>query len=95
MAVAGRWVEAGARRLHLVDLNGAFEGKHYQLAETINSPQALRRPRPRILIGGVGEKKTLRSVARHADIWNAQLELSQAPHKLDVLRAHCADRPAS
>jgi alkanesulfonate monooxygenase SsuD/methylene tetrahydromethanopterin reductase-like flavin-dependent oxidoreductase (luciferase family) len=42
-----------------------------------------------IMVGGVGEKKTLRSVARHADIWNAQLELDEAPHKMAVLRAHC------
>jgi alkanesulfonate monooxygenase SsuD/methylene tetrahydromethanopterin reductase-like flavin-dependent oxidoreductase (luciferase family) len=44
-----------------------------------------------IMVGGVGEKKTLRSVARHADMWNAQLELDEAPHKLEVLREHCAD----
>jgi alkanesulfonate monooxygenase SsuD/methylene tetrahydromethanopterin reductase-like flavin-dependent oxidoreductase (luciferase family) len=43
------------------------------------------------LVGGVGEKKPLRSVARHADIWNAQLDLADAPHKIGVLRDHCAD----
>jgi alkanesulfonate monooxygenase SsuD/methylene tetrahydromethanopterin reductase-like flavin-dependent oxidoreductase (luciferase family) len=42
-----------------------------------------------IMVGGVGEKKTLRSVARHADMWNAQVAIADAPHKLDVLRAHC------
>lgn len=44
-----------------------------------------------VMVGGVGERKTLRSVALHADMWNAQSPLSEAPHKLDVLRAHCAD----
>jgi len=44
-----------------------------------------------ILVGGVGERKTLRSVARHADLWNAQVSLADAPHKLAVLDGHCAD----
>lgn len=44
-----------------------------------------------IMVGGVGERKTLRSVARHADIWNSQAPLSETPRKVEVLRAHCAD----
>ena len=65
-----------------------YSGKHYQLARTLNSPQPLRRPRPPILIGGSGERKTLRLVARYADSCNlfAGPELA---HKLDVLRRHC------
>jgi alkanesulfonate monooxygenase SsuD/methylene tetrahydromethanopterin reductase-like flavin-dependent oxidoreductase (luciferase family) len=43
-----------------------------------------------IMVGGVGEKKTLRSVARHADMWNAQSPIAEAPRKVEVLRAHCA-----
>jgi F420-dependent oxidoreductase-like protein len=45
------------------DDNGPFDGKHFRLAETLNSPQALTRPHPPILIGGSGERKTLRLVA--------------------------------
>jgi len=67
-----------------------FEGKHYHLARTLNSPQALSRPHPPILIGGAGEKKTLRLVARYADACNiAAYDPAQAAHKLEVLREHC------
>ncbi len=72
--------------------DAAFEGKHYQLARTLNSPQVLSRPHPPILIGGAGEKKTLRLVARYADSCNiAVYDLAAAAHKLDVLRQHCAN----
>ena len=68
-----------------------FEGKHYHLARTLNSPQVLARPHPPILIGGAGEKKTLRLVARYADACNiAVYDPAQAAHKLEVLREHCA-----
>jgi F420-dependent oxidoreductase-like protein len=76
------------------DDDGPFAGTHYQLAETINSPQPIRRPP--IMIGGGGEKKTLRLVARYADACN--LFASAAPDgpaqvdaKLDVLRWHCVN----
>ena len=69
-----------------------FDGKHYHLARTLNSPQALSRPHPPILIGGAGEKKTLRLVARYADACNiAVYDPAQAAHKLEVLREHCAN----
>jgi F420-dependent oxidoreductase-like protein len=74
------------------DDDGPFEGKHYHLARTLNSPQPLARPRPPILIGGGGEKKTLRLVAQYADSCNiAFYDPAAAAHKLDVLRQHCAD----
>ena len=71
------------------DDNGPYRGKHYQLAETLNSPQALTKPHPPILIGGSGEKKTLKLVARYADACNLFGDLPTVRHKLDVLRRHC------
>jgi F420-dependent oxidoreductase-like protein len=65
-----------------------YEGTHYQLDRTLNSPQALTKPHPPIMIGGGGERKTLRFVARYAQACN----LFPGPdleHKLDVLREHC------
>lgn len=69
------------------DDDGPYEGKHYQLAETICQPQPIRRPP--ILIGGDGERKTLRMVAQYADVWNSTSGPDELPHKLDVLRGHC------
>jgi F420-dependent oxidoreductase-like protein len=69
---------------------GPFDGKHYQLARTLNSPPSLRRPRPRIMVGGGGERKTLRLVALYADACNI-FAGPDAAHKLDVLRDHCGN----
>jgi F420-dependent oxidoreductase-like protein len=71
------------------DDDGPFEGKHYHLGRTLNSPQALSRPHPPILIGGSGERKTLRLVARYADACNL-FDTPELARKLDVLREHCA-----
>ncbi len=70
--------------------NGPYEGKYYQLAETLCSPQPLHRPR--VLIGGGGEKKTLRLVAQYGDACNLFASSpADIEHKLDVLRRHCDD----
>lgn len=68
-----------------------FEGKHYQLGRLLNSPQAVQRPHPPILIGGVGEQKTLRMVAQYADACNLFVRIGddELRRKLDVLRGHC------
>jgi F420-dependent oxidoreductase-like protein len=71
------------------DDNGAYRGRHYQLQETLCSPTPVSAPRPRILIGGSGERKTLRLVAQYADACNIFGGPDQVAHKIDVLRRHC------
>lgn len=71
------------------DNNGPYEGRHYKLAETLCSPMPVSAPRPRILIGGSGERKTLRLVAQYADACNIFGGPEEVAHKLDVLRRHC------
>jgi F420-dependent oxidoreductase-like protein len=65
-----------------------YQGRHYQLTRPLNAPQALSTPHPPIMIGGGGERKTLRLVARYAQACNL-FPGPQLPHKLDVLRTHC------
>jgi alkanesulfonate monooxygenase len=66
-----------------------YEGAIYQLERALNSPQSITRPHPYLMIGGGGEKKTLRLVARYADACNL-FPGGDLQHKLDVLREHCA-----
>jgi len=72
------------------DDDGPFTGRHYQLAETLCSPQPLSQPRPRLIVCGGGENKTLRIAARYADESNV---IARSPeevaHKQEVLRRHC------
>jgi F420-dependent oxidoreductase-like protein len=69
--------------------NGPYRGKHYQLQETLCVPQPLSKPRPPIMIGGGGEKKTLRLVAQYAEGCNLFGDAATVAHKLGVLRGHC------
>ncbi len=72
--------------------DGPFEGRHFRLAETLCSPQPVSRPHPEIMIGGSGERKTLRLVAQYGDACNFfRSTPDELAHKLDVLRGHCAD----
>jgi F420-dependent oxidoreductase-like protein len=70
------------------DGDAPYEGKHHRLERTLNVPQSLSRPHPPIMIGGGGEKKTLRFVARYGQACNL-FPGPEVERKLDVLRAHC------
>jgi F420-dependent oxidoreductase-like protein len=71
--------------------SAAFNGKHFQLAEPLNNPQPLSQPHPPIVIGGGGEKKTLKLVAQYADACNLSTAMGNAEltRKLAVLQRHC------
>jgi F420-dependent oxidoreductase-like protein len=73
------------------DDEGPYKGRHYQLEETICRPMPVSSPRPRILIGGSGERKTLRLVAQYADACNIFGGPEDIAHKVEVLRRHCND----
>lgn len=67
-----------------------FKGAHYHLGRTLSSPQPVRKPHPPIMVGGGGEQKTLRLVARYADACNIFSDEDVA-HKLEVLQRHCKE----
>jgi F420-dependent oxidoreductase-like protein len=69
-----------------------FEGRHFRLVDASCEPKPLQEPSVPLWIGGAGERRTLRAVARHADGWNTFLMADdEYRHKLDVLAGHCAD----
>jgi F420-dependent oxidoreductase-like protein len=73
------------------DERPTIEGKHYRVKAAINSPAPITPGGPPIMIGGQGEKKTLRLMAEHADMANFTSGFDEIPHKLEVLALHCAN----
>lgn len=66
----------------------SFAGRYYQLRDAPMEPKPLQTPLP-LMIGGGGEKVTLRIVARHADEWNVWGDVAHLKHKMQILDAHC------
>jgi F420-dependent oxidoreductase-like protein len=78
-------------RALLRDERPTFDGRFYSTADARNVPKPLQAGGPRIMIGGSGEKRTLRLVAQYADMCNVSGGPATVRHKLEVMRAHCAD----
>ncbi len=79
------------RRL-FTEPRATFQGKYYSLDDAPNNPKPRQRPAPPITIGGAGEQRMLRLVARYADRWNCPMNAAaDLEHKLEVLRSHCAE----
>ena len=70
---------------------GGFEGRHVTATRLLNSPQSISRPRPPIMVGGGGERKTLRLVARYADASNVFGGPEAIHHKFEILARHCEE----
>jgi alkanesulfonate monooxygenase SsuD/methylene tetrahydromethanopterin reductase-like flavin-dependent oxidoreductase (luciferase family) len=68
-----------------------FEGQYYQVRGAINQPKGVQKPHIPLLIGGQGEKVTLRLVAQYADACNVGGDIANIKHKLDVLKQHCEE----
>jgi F420-dependent oxidoreductase-like protein len=71
----------------------SFEGRYYTLRDAISNPKPLQRPYPRLWLGGRGERKMLRVVATHADVWNLTVgvDVDEAVRLSGVLDRHCDD----
>jgi alkanesulfonate monooxygenase SsuD/methylene tetrahydromethanopterin reductase-like flavin-dependent oxidoreductase (luciferase family) len=68
----------------------SFKGKHYEIKDAFCAPKPVQKPTPPIMIGGDGEKRTLKAVAKYADYCNLFMR-PNLEHKLDVLKQHCKD----
>jgi F420-dependent oxidoreductase-like protein len=76
-------------RLMFTEERPSFEGRHYRIEQAVNVPRPIQPGGPQILVGGAGERRTLRLVARHADMSNWFGPLDELKHKNEVLERHC------
>ena len=76
-------------RLMFTQERPSFEGRHYRIEEALNSPRPIQAGGPKILVGGGGERRTLRLAARYADMTNWFGTLDELRHKTEVLQEHC------
>jgi F420-dependent oxidoreductase-like protein len=76
-------------RLLFTERRASFTGTYYQLRDALCEPKPLQQPYPRILVGGGGEKRTLRIAAKHADEWNGEVGPRGMQHKIGILCEHC------
>ncbi len=85
------WMDEAVEAMRAVMDGGSFTsvaGAHYAFDDLRHSPLPIQKRLP-IMIGGSGEKKTLRTVAKHADLWNAMGTVDEMAHKVEVLQGHC------
>ena len=87
-------LEEAVELIHLLfkaDGTVSYKGRHYELADAPFNPPPVQRPHPPLLIGGGGEKRTLRTLARFGDIMNVSGPPSVVRQKIEVLERHCKD----
>jgi F420-dependent oxidoreductase-like protein len=88
------WLDEACQVMKLLftEERATFEGERYRLREALANPKPVQRPHPPFWIGGRGERKTLRVIAKHADVWNAPGgEPDEVARLSGILDAHCAD----
>jgi F420-dependent oxidoreductase-like protein len=78
-------------KLLLTERKSNFAGHYYQLADAICEPKPIQKPYPHLLVGGGGEKRTMRVAAKHVDEWNGEVGPSGMKRKIGILRQHCLD----